>query len=163
MKRLLAGAFCLCLLLSGCNRSNPSPADPLHLELCPVTNSVTDSNGTEVLTLTYPEPKLSRCDDAVASRIMDDLKGRIADYRSDGAALEEAARAAAAEVKAVGAVAHPGQFFGIVPNSILPGHKAMTDDGNRKTITIRTILRTPDGQTAPLTFKGGFCKRFLHL
>jgi hypothetical protein len=97
MKRLLAGAFCLCLLLSGCNRSNPSPADPLHLELCPVTNSVTDSNGTEVLTLTYPELKLSRCDDAVANRIMDDLKGRIADYRSDGATLEAAARTAAAD------------------------------------------------------------------
>jgi hypothetical protein len=97
MKRLLAGAFCLCLLLSGCNRSNPSPADPLHLELCPVTNSVTDSNGTEVLTLTYPEPKLTHCDETVAQRIMDDLKDRIDSYQSDGATLEEAARNAAAD------------------------------------------------------------------
>ena len=70
---------------------------------------------------------------------------------------------AAAEIKAVGAVAHPGQLPGIVAHRVLPGHEAVADDGDRQMIPLRFVLRSPDGQIAPPAFKCGFCKRLLSL
>lgn len=98
MKRLLAGGFCLCLLLSGCVRSDHTHTEApteLRLELHPVTNTVTDGNGNEILTLTCPEPELFHSDEAIGEKIMDDLQSRIDVYRADGASLEETARNAA--------------------------------------------------------------------
>lgn len=97
MKRLLASAFCLCLLLSGCIQSGSTPTEPplsLHFELRPATNTVTDDNGAEIFTLTYPELQLTHPDERVAEKIYHDLTSRIDEYRDDATDLVDTAREA---------------------------------------------------------------------